>query len=134
MTEAAPVTWTTASAEETTACGQRLGTLLQPGDVVALDGPLGAGKTQFVRGLSAGLGLDPGDVSSPTFVMMQEYEPAPAPADPKDARSFTSTPTVSAAPTISRPWALMPNCGRPGSAWWNGPPASTACPTPWAPT
>ena len=68
-------TWTTASAEATTACGRRLGALLQPGDVVALDGPLGAGKTQLVRGLAAGLGLDPGEVSSPTFVMMQEYEP-----------------------------------------------------------
>ncbi len=70
-----PTTWVTVSAQATTACGQRLGALLQPGDVVALDGPLGAGKTQFVRGLAAGLGLDPGDVSSPTFVMMHEYEP-----------------------------------------------------------
>jgi len=66
-------TWTTASPEATTACGWRLGALLKAGDVVALDGPLGAGKTQFVRGLAAGLGLDPGEVSSPTFVMMQEY-------------------------------------------------------------
>lgn len=77
MSAADKTTWTTASAEATTACGRRLGALLKPGDVVALDGPLGAGKTQFVRGLAAGLGLDPGDVSSPTFVMMQEYEPDP---------------------------------------------------------
>ena len=59
------------------ACGQRLAALLSPGDVVALDGELGAGKTQFTRGLAEGLGLDPGHVSSPTFVMMHEYEPEP---------------------------------------------------------
>jgi len=77
VTLANPITWTTASARATTECGRRLGAVLKRGDVVALDGPLGAGKTQFVRGLAAGLGLDPGEVSSPTFVMMQEYEPGP---------------------------------------------------------
>ncbi len=77
MSTPADLTWTTGSAQATTACGRRLGALLVPGDVVALDGPLGAGKTQFVRGLAAGLGLDPDAVSSPTFVMMQEYEPDP---------------------------------------------------------
>jgi tRNA threonylcarbamoyladenosine biosynthesis protein TsaE len=46
---------------------------LRPGDVVALHGPLGAGKTCFVRGLAEGLGLDPDDVSSPTFVLWHEY-------------------------------------------------------------
>jgi tRNA threonylcarbamoyladenosine biosynthesis protein TsaE len=46
---------------------------LRPGDVVALHGPLGAGKTRFVRGLAAGLGLDADAVSSPTFILLQEY-------------------------------------------------------------
>lgn len=87
MSTHANATWVSPSAQATTACGQRLGALLQPGDVVALDGPLGAGKTQFVRGLAAGLGLDPGDVSSPTFVMMQEYEPDEA----DEARSTCAT-------------------------------------------
>jgi len=41
--------------------------------VVALEGPLGAGKTVFVKGLAAGLGLDPAGVSSPTFVIASEY-------------------------------------------------------------
>jgi tRNA threonylcarbamoyladenosine biosynthesis protein TsaE len=41
--------------------------------VIALRGPLGAGKTAFVKGLAEGLGLDPGIVSSPTFVVSQEY-------------------------------------------------------------
>ena len=42
--------------------------------VVALDGPLGAGKTVFVKGLAAGLEIDPSSVSSPTFVIASEYE------------------------------------------------------------
>jgi tRNA threonylcarbamoyladenosine biosynthesis protein TsaE len=41
--------------------------------VVLLAGPLGAGKTAFVRGLAAGLGCDPDEVSSPTFTIVQEY-------------------------------------------------------------
>jgi len=43
-------------------------------DVILLDGELGAGKTCFVRGLCEGLGGDPTQVNSPTFVIMQEYE------------------------------------------------------------
>jgi tRNA threonylcarbamoyladenosine biosynthesis protein TsaE len=44
------------------------------GDVVALTGELGAGKTQLVRGMAGALGLPPGAIASPTFVMMQEYQ------------------------------------------------------------
>lgn len=41
-----------------------------------LEGELGAGKTAFVKGLAAGLGLDPDDVSSPSFALVHEYGPA----------------------------------------------------------
>jgi tRNA threonylcarbamoyladenosine biosynthesis protein TsaE len=43
------------------------------GEVVLLSGELGAGKTAFVRGLAIGLGVDPGEVSSPTFVLLTSY-------------------------------------------------------------
>jgi tRNA threonylcarbamoyladenosine biosynthesis protein TsaE len=58
----------------TTAFGRRLGELLFPGSVVALIGPLGAGKTHLVRAVAEGLGIaDSRAVSSPTFVLIQEY-------------------------------------------------------------
>jgi tRNA threonylcarbamoyladenosine biosynthesis protein TsaE len=59
---------------ETEAAGRVLGERLQPGAVVLLSGPLGAGKTAFARGLAAGLGCDTEDVSSPTFTIVQEYQ------------------------------------------------------------
>lgn len=61
------------SEQETIEAGRRLGASLQAGDVVLLYGDLGAGKTAFVRGLAAGLGIDPDEVTSPTFTIVQEY-------------------------------------------------------------
>ena len=57
---------------ETVREGEKLGRLLKPGDVVALYGTLGAGKTAFTRGVAAGLGIDT-IVSSPTFTIVNEY-------------------------------------------------------------
>ena len=63
----------THSEAETTAIGTRLARELRRGSVIHLFGDLGAGKTAFVRGLAIGLGLDPDEVSSPTFTLIQEY-------------------------------------------------------------
>jgi tRNA threonylcarbamoyladenosine biosynthesis protein TsaE len=61
--------------EATATFGRRLGGLLFPGAVVALVGPLGAGKTHLVRAVAEGLGIaDSRAVSSPTFVLIQEYD------------------------------------------------------------
>lgn len=64
----------TRSEAETAKLGRDLAeTTLVPGSVVLLSGDLGAGKTAFVRGMAEGLGIDPRDVSSPTFTLVQEY-------------------------------------------------------------
>jgi tRNA threonylcarbamoyladenosine biosynthesis protein TsaE len=61
------------SPEETRALAARLGAGLAPGDVVALNGELGAGKTEFVHGLAEGLGVPPQVVASPSFILVHEY-------------------------------------------------------------
>jgi tRNA threonylcarbamoyladenosine biosynthesis protein TsaE len=67
------ITQTTRSEEETQKLALDLAHQLRAGDVILLSGNLGAGKTAFVRGLAAGLGIDPEDVSSPTFTLVHEY-------------------------------------------------------------
>src|ERR1035437_5723395 len=61
------------SPEQTLALGRALAGGLVGGSVVALTGHLGAGKTQWVKGLAAGLGIDPDSVHSPTFTLINEY-------------------------------------------------------------
>jgi tRNA threonylcarbamoyladenosine biosynthesis protein TsaE len=62
------------SPEETRALAARLGEFLAPGDVVALKGELGSGKTEFVHGLALGLGVPPQvPVASPSFTLVHEY-------------------------------------------------------------
>jgi tRNA threonylcarbamoyladenosine biosynthesis protein TsaE len=63
----------TRSEAETSAVGRDLARRLRAGVTVLLDGPLGAGKTAFARGLAEGLGASPDEVSSPTFTLVQEY-------------------------------------------------------------
>ena len=67
------MTHTSNSEAETRAIAARLASDLAPGDVLLLSGDLGAGKTAFVRGLADGLGIDPGEVTSPTFTLVHEY-------------------------------------------------------------
>jgi tRNA threonylcarbamoyladenosine biosynthesis protein TsaE len=62
------------SPEETRALAARLGELLSPGDVVALKGELGSGKTEFAHGLARGLKVPPQvPVASPSFTLVHEY-------------------------------------------------------------
>ena len=62
----------THSAAETEALGAKLAAVLQPGDVIAYLGDLGAGKTAFTRGLARGLGIAEA-VTSPTYTLVNEY-------------------------------------------------------------
>jgi tRNA threonylcarbamoyladenosine biosynthesis protein TsaE len=80
----------------TEAFGHRLAAHLRPGDVVALYGDLGAGKTTLARGILRGLGFE-GDVASPTFPIVVPYEALPLPLwhvdlyrleDPDEAREL----------------------------------------------
>ena len=63
----------TRSEEETADAAREMAATLRAGVVILLSGNLGAGKTAFVRGLATGLGIDPEDVSSPTFTLVHEY-------------------------------------------------------------
>jgi len=69
---------TAADAEQMRALGSDVGRVLRPGDVVVLDGPLGAGKTTFTQGVGAALAVR-GRVTSPTFVIARSH-PGPGPA------------------------------------------------------
>lgn len=62
----------TSSPEETVGVGEKLAPFLKAGDVICLNGDLGAGKTRFVQGLARGLGIN-GPVTSPTFTLINEY-------------------------------------------------------------
>ncbi len=73
------------SAQETIALGECVGRLAGPGQVIALDGPLGAGKTQLVRGLAIGAGVvNSSMVNSPSYVLLNIY-----PADPVNPAAKT---------------------------------------------
>ena len=63
----------TTGEEETESLGERLASGLAPGDLLALYGELGAGKTCLVRGIALGLGIDEGSVASPSFTLINEY-------------------------------------------------------------
>jgi tRNA threonylcarbamoyladenosine biosynthesis protein TsaE len=66
-------------ADATEALGAAVAALLAPGDLVLLEGVLGAGKTTLVRGLVRALGGDPAEVCSPTFVLLETYAVAAGP-------------------------------------------------------
>ncbi len=78
MTERWTITKVASNLDATASIARRLARLLRAGDIVRLSGPLGAGKTTLVRHLASALGVEPGLVSSPTYVLMNEY-PIPGP-------------------------------------------------------
>ncbi len=80
----------THSEAETAAVGRSLASALPGGSIVLLSGDLGAGKTAFVRGLAEGLGIDPLEVSSPTFTLIQEYRGGRLPLHHVDLYRLTS--------------------------------------------
>jgi len=65
--------WSTSNAAETFALGKRIGAQVTGGEIILLDGPLGAGKTVFTKGLAAGLGIDPEEVTSPSFTLVNPH-------------------------------------------------------------
>jgi tRNA threonylcarbamoyladenosine biosynthesis protein TsaE len=66
--------WTSASPEETFGLGREVGEKLSGGEILLLDGPLGAGKTVFVKGLASALEVDRDEVTSPSFTLVNLYE------------------------------------------------------------
>jgi tRNA threonylcarbamoyladenosine biosynthesis protein TsaE len=74
--EASPTEFFSASPEETEALGERFASEMGPGGVLALRGPLGAGKTRFAKGFARGLGVEE-EVTSPTYTIVSEYEARP---------------------------------------------------------
>ena len=65
--------FTSSSVDETIRIGFEFGKRLKEGDVVCLDGELGAGKTHFVKGVASFFGIEPEKVSSPTYTLIHEY-------------------------------------------------------------
>lgn len=66
--------WLSRSEEETRRIGAGLAAELAPDGVVLLNGELGSGKTVLVQGLASGLGIDPREVQSPSFILVREHE------------------------------------------------------------
>jgi tRNA threonylcarbamoyladenosine biosynthesis protein TsaE len=62
------------SLDQTRRIGGRLAALLQPGDLLLLEGPFGAGKTTFAQGIARGLGVGSDYITSPTFTLINEYD------------------------------------------------------------
>lgn len=66
--------WVTTNPSETFRIGEQIGAQLRGGEILLLDGPLGAGKTVFVKGLATALGVDPDEVTSPSFTLVNPYD------------------------------------------------------------
>jgi tRNA threonylcarbamoyladenosine biosynthesis protein TsaE len=65
--------WVSRDPGETLKLGEQIGAQLTGGEIILLDGPLGAGKTVLVKGLASALGIDPNEVTSPSFTLVNPY-------------------------------------------------------------
>lgn len=65
--------WQSGDAGETFDLGKHIGAQLTGGEILLLNGPLGAGKTVFVKGIAAALDIDPEEVTSPSFTLVNPY-------------------------------------------------------------
>lgn len=65
--------WQSCDAADTFALGKQIGSNLNGGEILLLDGPLGAGKTVFVKGVASALDVDPEEVTSPSFTLVNPY-------------------------------------------------------------
>ena len=74
MTDIQAGQWITTSPEETFRIGEQIGAQLSGGEILLLDGPLGAGKTVFVKGLATAIGVEPDEVTSPSFTLVNPYD------------------------------------------------------------
>jgi tRNA threonylcarbamoyladenosine biosynthesis protein TsaE len=66
--------WLSSGANETFKLGERTGEQLRGGEILLLNGPLGAGKTIFVKGIAAALRIDPTEITSPSFTLVNPYD------------------------------------------------------------
>src|SRR5437763_15392326 len=66
--------WTSRSPEETFELAERVGSSLTGGEIILLDGPLGAGKTVFTKGIATALSIDTDEVTSPSFTLVNRYD------------------------------------------------------------
>ena len=113
--------------DKTAAFARRLGALLGPGDVILLEGPIGAGKTHFARSLIQSLLMIPEDVPSPTFTLVQTYETVACEiwhsdlyrlSDPKKSKSLAlSTPLIPRFASSNGLIGLAPSRQNPRSIW-----------------
>ena len=102
--------------EMTEEIGERLGRCLRPGDVVALFGDVGAGKTAFIRGIARGMGISK-PVTSPTYTIVNEYD-GPVPLFHFDMYRLRSAQEVltsagrtsSAGGRVAVEWSSIPAC------------------------
>lgn len=121
-----PIQISSPAFEITQELGARLGKQVRPGDVIALQGDLGAGKTNFVQGLARGMGIHQ-DVNSPTFILANEYQDGRLPLyhvdayrveDAEEARGFGLDDYLNSEGVTVIEWAERVRAALPQDCLW----------------